>query len=111
MTTLTTLLAAICGAGAQYFYKHAGQKIGTVPIWKNIDLFLGISLFTLVLILLLAAFKSGGKLIVVYPIYATTYIWMAIIAIYIEKETWNISHILGMILIVLGVSIVATAKA
>lgn len=51
----------------------------------------------------IVSFKLGAQMSVVYPIYATTFIWAALIASYFEKEPINTIQILGMVSIVAGV--------
>ena len=75
MPILLNLLAAIAGAFGQYFYKIGGSKIDLIPLYRNFSLFAGIFLFCLVMTLFVAAFRMGGRMSIVYPAYATTFIW------------------------------------
>ena len=102
-----SLLAAILGAWAQYFYKIGAGKFSTVSLLKNYHLYAGVVSFTWVLILFLVAFRLGGKMFVIYPVYATTYIWSGLIAYYLVKEPINSWQIGGTALIILGVSFIS----
>ena len=104
---LLDLLAALIGAGGQYFYKIGAGRLGKVSIFQNWQILVGMILFTGVMICFIAAFKMGGRLSVVYPIYATTFIWGTLIGIKIENEPWSITQLIGIGIIVLGTSIVA----
>lgn len=104
---ILNLIAAVLGAIGQWLYKIGGLKLGTIPIYKNWHLFSGMILFCVVMVLFVASFKLGGRLSVVYPIYATTFIWGTGIALYIDKEPWAWGQIAGIALIVLGVSFIA----
>lgn len=104
---LCYLLAGILGAFGQYFYKIGADRLKDVSLFTNWPLFLGAGLFTLVMVCFVAGFRLGGKLSVVYPVYATTFIWATLIAIYIEKETVSLNLWLGILLICTGVVVVA----
>ena len=53
------LVAAFFGALGQYFYKLGGQKLGTVPLYKNYPLIGGILMFCAVMGLFVAAYKAA----------------------------------------------------
>lgn len=99
---LLYLLAAFVGAIGQYAYKIGGNKMGHIPIYQNYSLFLGIFLFCLVMVLFVLSFKLGGKLSVVYPIYATTFIWGTLIGVLLDKEQVTIPQVLCTLVVVLG---------
>lgn len=104
---LLNLLAAILGALGQWLYKMGGLKWNEIPVYKNWYLLSGMILFCLVMVLFVVAFKLGGRLSVVYPVYATTFIWGTILALYIDKEPWAWGQILGIFLVIAGVAMVA----
>ena len=104
---LLSLCAAFLGAWAQYFYKIAAVKFSIESFFRNYHLFAGVISFTLVLILFMLAFRMGGKMFVIYPVYASTYVWSGLIAYYITNEPINLAQISGTALIILGVSIIS----
>lgn len=106
---LLNLLAAIFGALGQYFYKLGGKNLGQIPIFKNGPIFLGMILFCVVMVLFVWAFRLGGRLSVVYPVYATTFIWGTLLAIVVEKEPYSMLQMLGVGIVIAGVSLVAIA--
>jgi drug/metabolite transporter (DMT)-like permease len=108
---LLSLLAAILGAMAQYLYKVGAAELNLLTIYKNFHLIGGIISFTWVLILFLIAFKMGGKMFVIYPVYATTYIWSGLIAHFVLKEPINHWQWLGTGLIIIGVSFIGFGHA
>lgn len=107
---LLSLIAAIFGAGAQYFYKIGATNFSLLTVYKNIPIILGVILFSLVLFIFIFAFKLGGKMFVIYPVYATTYIWSGLIAYYILGENINIYQIIGVGLIITGVVFVSLSQ-
>jgi multidrug transporter EmrE-like cation transporter len=54
------------------------------------------------MVLFVAAFKRGGALTVLYPIYATTFIWAAIIARFAYATPIRPANIGGMALLIAG---------
>lgn len=104
---LLVLLAALIGAIAQYLFKLGSLKILEVFILKNYYLVLGVFSFFLVLILMLIAFRLGGKMMIVYPVYGTTYIWGLLIAHYFDKEIINPFQIIGIFVIIAGIGLVS----
>jgi len=64
-------------------------------------------LYFLVMALFIMVFKLGGELTVLYPVYATTFIWAALIVRYLLHETFSLAKGLGMIFIILGVFFIA----
>lgn len=104
---ILNLIAAILGAIGQWLYKIGGKQLGVVPLFKNWQLFVGMILFCIVMVLFVYAFKLGGRLSVVYPVYATTFVWGMLIAIKIDHEPWALAQIFGVALVVAGVSAIA----
>jgi drug/metabolite transporter (DMT)-like permease len=102
-----TLLAAVLGAFAQYFFKQGSLKLLEVFVLKNYYLLGGLFSFFLVLVLILASFRLGGKMMVVYPCYGTTYIWGLLIAHYLDKELINPLQIMGIFVIIFGIGLVS----
>ena len=99
---LLNLLAAVFGAFGQYFYKNGAQKSDLLSIGIGVLLFIG------VMALFVVAYKLGGKISVVYPFYATTFIWGAWIGSYFENEPWTHWNFLGLGLILLGLTVIAS---
>jgi drug/metabolite transporter (DMT)-like permease len=106
-----SLAAALFGAAAQLLYKRAATNIFEIAPWLNLPLWGGLFFFTLVLILLIAAFRNGGGLMVVYPVYATTYIWSLIFAWHFENERVSWPQLLGTMLVLIGVALIGAGRA
>ena len=82
------LAAALFGAAGQYLYKSGADAAGgTISSYiVNPRLLAGVVCYVAVMALFVAAFKKGGSLTVLYPIYASTFIWAALIA---SVCVWN----------------------
>ena len=49
--------------------------------------------------LFIAAFKKGGSLTVLYPVYKTTFIWAALIALVVYQMPIKAVNVLGILLL------------
>jgi len=98
------LIASFLGALGQYLYKSgADLASGSVASYAlNPRLLSGVVCYVAVMVLFVAAFKKGGSLTVLYPIYATTFIWAALIALVVYNTPIKPVNIGGMSLLVLG---------
>ena len=107
-TPLTSILfflvASLMGALGQYLYKSgadiAGDTISSYLV--NPRLWGGVICYASVMVLFVAAFKKGGSLTVLYPIYATIFIWAALLALLIYGTPIKPVNIAGMGLLVAG---------
>ena len=98
------LIASFLGALGQYLYKSgaelASDSVGSYIL--NPRLLSGVVCYVAVMVLFVAAFKKGGALTVLYPIYATTFIWAALIALVVYGTPIKPVNIVGMTLLVTG---------
>jgi multidrug transporter EmrE-like cation transporter len=97
-------VAAFLGAVGQYFYKAGADRSGNslAGYLLNIRLLGGVVCYIAVMALFVAAFKRGGSMAALYPIYASTFIWAALIAWLAFGNPIRPVHIVGMALLVLG---------
>jgi len=104
ISILFFILASVLGALGQYLYKTgadiAGGSVGSYL--GNPRLIGGVFCYIAVMILFVAAFKKGGSLTVLYPIYASTFIWAAILAWIVFGTPIKPVNIAGMVLLVSG---------
>ena len=98
------LAAALLGALGQYLYKSgAGLAGGSIASYlANPRLIGGVACYIAVMVLFVAAFKKGGALTVLYPVYATTFIWAALLAFFFYGTPIKPVNIAGMGLLVVG---------
>jgi hypothetical protein len=104
ISILFFLIASVLGALGQYLYKSGAANSGGsfLSYLTNIRLISGVLCYIAVMILFVAAFKKGGSLTVLYPVYASTFIWAAIIAQYAYGTPIKMVNILGMLILLLG---------
>jgi multidrug transporter EmrE-like cation transporter len=97
-------IAALLGAVGQYLYKSgAGTSDGTAAGYLlNWRILIGVTCYIAVMILFVAAFRVGGELSVLYPIYASTFIWGALIGLWAYGSPISVVNIAGMALLILG---------
>ena len=98
------LVAALAGALGQYLYKSGadGASGSLASYVLNFRLLGGVACYIAVMVLFVAAFKQGGSMSVLYPLYATTFVWAALIALLAYGTPIRLVNIAGMALLVLG---------
>lgn len=98
------LLASLLGAVGQYLYKSGTDAAGSTltSYLFNPRMLGGVVCYTAVMLLFVAAFKKGGSLTVLYPLYASTFIWAAIIALYAYGTPIKAVNVGGMAFLVVG---------
>jgi len=96
-------IAALLGAVGQFLYKSGAARI-TDAFWSYLNLRLlgGVICYVAVMVLFVAAFKRGGQLSVLYPIYASTFIWAAVIALAAYGTPIKPVNLAGMAFLVAG---------
>lgn len=102
---LLNLIAALLGAIGQYFYKKGSAQLQENIF--NLNIILGVLMFCGVMGLFVMAYKLGGKISVVYPFYATTFIWGTLIGIFFEREAVRPSYFVGLALLLTGLTVIA----
>lgn len=97
-------VAALLGALGQFLYKSGAERAvgGVMSYLVNLRLWGGVACYVAVMVLFVAAFKRGGSLSVLYPIYASTFIWAALIAAQVDGRPIKLANVAGMACLVLG---------
>jgi uncharacterized membrane protein len=103
------IVAAFLGAVGQFLYKSgaATAKGGLLSYLVNLHIIGGVICYMAVMVLFVAAFKQGGSLMILYPIYASTFIWAALTAWHIEGNSITLTNVFGMGLIIAGMFFLA----
>ncbi|MBI5864656.1 MAG: hypothetical protein HZB38_09135 [Planctomycetes bacterium] len=96
--------ASLLGALGQFLYKSGADR--TTERWAsyviNPRILGGIVCYVAVMVCFVAAFKRGGELSVLYPVYATTFIWAALIAYFAYGTPIRAANVGGMVLLIAG---------
>ena len=105
---ILSLFCALLGSIGQTFFKLGSRKIaGNLFSWIiNWQIILGMCLYGLSAILFIVALKYG-KLSILYPIIASSYIWVTLISKYFLKEQINYFNWIGVFLIICRVFMIA----
>src|SRR5437870_12297280 len=104
LAIILCVLAAFLGALGQFFYKSGAEKADStlVSYLFNARLLSGVVCYVAVMVLFVAAFRRGGALTILYPIYASTFIFAAIIAWFAYGTPIRSPHFAGFALLIAG---------
>ena len=94
--------AALLGALGAYLYKSGAQAASGswTSYLSNPRILGGLACYASVMVLFVVAFRVGGALTVLYPVYASTFIFGAIIAWYAYGTPIKPANVFGMLLLV-----------
>ena len=100
----SVLGAAILGAVGQFLFQHGARhgKAGILGFVTNPFILTGMAGYIAVMALFAYAFKIGGTVRVLYPLYASTFIWAALIAWLRYNQAIQPIHAVGMVLLMVG---------
>jgi len=106
-TIALVLFCALLGGIGQIFFKlGVGRVSVSITSWLlNPPLIMGFVLYAISSILFLLALRRGNVSIL-YPIIATSYIWVALFAATFLGEPFPANKWAGIILIILGVAVI-----
>ncbi len=108
---LTTLAAALIAATAQYLFKKSVPKFELSPrgikhLLSSAGIWIGGILYIGSLAVYLEALGSG-ELSFVYPTFASTFIFIALISYFLLKEEMGPKRVAGIALVFIGIALVA----
>lgn len=101
------LLMVVCTifvSSAQLFYKAGSEKLvfNIFDILKNGHIIVGIVLYCMGAIIVIAALK-GGEVTTLYPIVTSSYIWVGLGSMYFFDESISLFHWMGIFLVIVGI--------
>ena len=101
---LMFVAASVFGAFGQFLYKGGAEAAtgGLLGYLLNPRILGGVGCYTAVMVLFVAAFKRGGSLAVLYPVYASTFIFAAVIGYFAFGTPIKAINMLGMAMLVGG---------
>jgi len=104
---ILTALSALIGSIGQVEFKRGTEslQLDIQAILTNYHLIVGLFLYALSTLIYIYSL-SKGRLSIVYPIIATSYIWATLFAWMFLKEPINHINLAGIILILLGVTLI-----
>lgn len=104
---ILVLGCALLGATGQILFKLSSDNFSFNPLswFKNIYFLLGITLYGLSAVLFVWSLKYGDVSLL-YPIIATSYIWVTIFATLILNEEFPGIKWIGIILIITGIYVI-----
>ncbi len=101
------LFCTLLTSAAQIFYKFAVETLewNIMSIITNLNLLTGMALYLIGAVLLILSFR-GGEVSVLYPIIATSYIWVSFLSVYFLNEIMNVFKWVGVFTIVAGIALI-----
>lgn len=104
LAILFFLIASMLGAVGQFFYKAGADRAhGDFRAYLlNGWIVLGAACYVAVMVLFVAAFKQKASPGVLYPLYATTFIWAAWLDHFLYGRMITPANLAGMGLLVAG---------
>src|SRR3989338_4483058 len=106
---ILVLFCALITATAQVLWKIVSSylEFNILSLITNFHFILGCILYAIGLVLLLIALKSA-ELNLLYPLFASSYLWTVLISYFFLSESLTTSKILGIILITSGVAFIGS---
>lgn len=98
-----SLALSLIASIANIFLKIGSNSFFSLPI------FIGFSLYGVAAIFFLILLKKA-EVSFIWPIFSTTYVWVALLAFIFLNENFGLFKIIGTLLIVFGVALVALKK-
>src|SRR3990167_8000942 len=101
---LLVLFTTLLTSSAQLFYKFgsATVSLNLLELFTNYYLIGGLMLYAVGGTLMIISFR-GGEVSVLYPIIATSYIWVSFLSIFFLNESMNPWKWAGVVTIMLGI--------
>ena len=108
---LCFVVAAFFGAVGQYLYKSGADTADSsaAGYLLNPRLIGGVVCYAAVMVLFIVGFRLGGRMTLLYPIYASTFIWAAIIGWRVYGTPITTTNVVGMAALVVGMYLMGRA--
>ena len=104
-------IAALFGSMGQILYKYAANNVTDIASFiLNPFLYFGGLAYGFGLIFMLKGLRRG-ELTVIYPVMATSFIWVSLLApIFFESDSMTIHKWIGVAIIIAGVALVGKGR-
>ena len=108
---LLILITTFLTSAAQILFKATANDLvfDIVKIITNYNLLIGLLLYLIGGILVIISFRYG-EITILYPILATSYVWINLLSNYFFEEQINIFKWMGIAAIIIGVSLLGFGK-
>lgn len=108
------IISTFFAAFGQYFIKKGLNQTAITSLQDlmgllNFSFVFGFGLYGVSAVMLVIALRKG-KLSVLYPIISLGFIWVALLGLYLLKETLSFANWLGIIVIIGGASLVGMGE-
>jgi len=115
---LLVVCCTLIGAVAQILIKRGADALGENPtivhtalaMVLNPALLAGFSMYGVSMVLLVMALRHG-ELSLLYPVFALTYVWVAILSVLILHESMNPFKLAGIAIIVGGIAVLGKGSS
>ena len=104
---LLVLFTTLLTSSAQLLYKYGSANLSLNPLELITNYYLvgGVLLYAVGAALMILSFR-GGEVSVLYPIIATSYIWVSFLSIYFLGESMTYYKWLGVVTIIAGIGLI-----
>jgi len=104
LSLVCVLSASVLGAVGQFLFQHGAKhsRPGVLGFVSSPFILAGMCGYVAVMVLFTHAFKLGGTVRVLYPLYASTFLWAALIAWWRYDQAILPIHVAGMVLLAVG---------
>lgn len=105
---VATLISALLGAFGQIELKRGANLLewDVVNIISNYHLIAGLAIYAISTVFYIYALKSGSDLSLLYPIIATSYIWVLLLSKIFFNENIQAINWFGCLVLILGITLV-----
>ncbi len=105
LAIVLVFFSTLVNASAQTLYKLGSQQASGLALLTNYLIWIGLVLYGISALMLVIALKYG-ELSVLYPIIATSFIWVNLIARYFFNEEVGFLKWFGIVAIIFGLSMI-----
>lgn len=105
LAILSVLVAAVLAGIAPFLIEHGAKQAEAriLSFATSPYILAGMATYVTVMVFFSYAFRLGGTVRVLYPIYASMFIWAAIVAWLLHGDPIQPIHVGGMVLLMAGI--------
>ena len=109
LSLVLVLVASLLGAAGQFLFQNAANRSEgpALLVFTNPRAILGMICYVTIMVLFTYAFRIGGTVRVLYHLYASTFVWAAMMAMLYYGEPIRPIHGMGMVLLIAGITMMS----